>query len=402
MTATPDIILRRTPLRIGIDASWACGARTGTGNYTLDLVRSLAAYPSEHEFYLYFRECCVEGNPLYRIESPRIVRRVVPSSSTLYRVLVKLGHAAREDRLDVFLSPAYFLPLFARTRRVVTFFDLNIYTLPREWFRRGRALDFLALRLLMPLSLRVADRVIAISEATRQDLVRLFPRCEGKCAVIYPGFNLARLAGAGAAPPPGGKADGNPYFLYVGVMSPTKNLERLIRAFAAFKRNDRQGVSLVLAGRECGHYMAGVLQPLIRELELGDHVRWEGFVSDERLADLYARALAVTYPSLREGFGYPILEAMHKGVPVITSAASSCAEVAGTAALCVDPLSVPALRDALSRMVEDPALRNGLRTMGLARCREFTLDRMARRHLALLEDLVHGTRTQAPGGTQPI
>ena len=376
-----------TPLRIGIDAAWACGARTGTGNYTLDLVRSLLAQESAHEFHLYFRECCRAGNPLYGVESPRVTRRVVASSSTLFRSVFQLGRVAKEEELDVFLSPAYFLPMFTNTRRVVAFFDLNIYTLPREWLRRGRVLDFLAMRLLLPWSVKVADHIVAISESTRHDLNRLFPGAASKCTVIYPGLGPEWLSRDGVVP---AKTDPSPaggFFLYVGVMAPSKNVERLLRAFAFFKQRDRSGFALVLAGRECGRYMAGTLRPLIRALGLETSVHWNGFVSDDGLKALYGRATAVVYPSLREGFGYPILEAMAKGVPVITSSVSSCPEVAGDAALCVDPLSVEAIGEAMVRVAGDPRLRAELSSRGKTRCRLFSLDAMARQYLELMVHL---------------
>lgn len=374
-------------MRIGIDAAWACGNRTGTGNYTYDLVRSLLDSAAGHELVLYFRACCPRDNPLYALAEGRAQRRIIASRSTLWRILFKLGPAARRDCVDVLLSPAYFWPAFAcGIPRVVTFFDLNIFKLQAEWIRPGRIKDFISLRLLLPLAARHADHLVVISESTRRDLETLFPGTRGRNTRIYPGVSGERFQAADRAELPAGITPGA-YFLYVGVMSPTKNLARLIEAFGRFARTAPPTFQLVMAGRECGVYRRRVLIPAVRRLQLENRVRFVDFVPDAVLGRLYQDARAVVYPSLGEGFGYPLVEAMGAGTPVITSTATSCPEVAGPAGLCVDPFSVEALADAMTRLAQDDRLHAELRRAGSERVRLFSLNQMATQYWTLFEKL---------------
>jgi glycosyltransferase involved in cell wall biosynthesis len=262
---------------------------------------------------------------------------------------------------------------------------MNLYTLPGTRLRRGIWMDFLVMRALFPLWMRLADHIVTISHSTQSDLARLFPRAARKASVIYPPFDPSRLR-APADPPPR-RMGSRPYFLYVGVMAPSKNIERLVRAFRRFRGETSADTALVLAGRECGAHMAGTLQPLIRSLGLTRDVVWTGFVDDAERSVLYRDATAVAFPSMSEGFGYPIVEGMAAGVPVITSNVSSCAEVAGDAALLVDPYSEDAIAGALRRIVEDGPLRERLVAAGRRRCAAFAPQAVARQYLALAERL---------------
>jgi glycosyltransferase involved in cell wall biosynthesis len=375
-------------MRIGIDAAWACGKRTGTGNYTYDLVRGLLDTSAEHEFVLYFRDCCVKDNPLYAQAEGRAHRRILSSSSTLWRLLFKLGPAAQKDRVDLLLSPGYFLPAFAGSVwRIVTIFDLNIFKLEREWIRPKRIKDFLCLRLLLPLAVRHAEHLVVISESTRRDLEALFPSTHNRNTMIYPGVSGKRFGFTEAVSVTPSAPVQAPYFLYVGVMSPTKNLVRLIQAFGQFRSMTPSNLRLVMAGRECGVYRKEVLIPLVRQLNLESQVEFVDFVADNVLGRLYQGARAVVYPSLGEGFGYPLVESMLAGTPVITSTTTSCPEVVGSAGLCVDPLSVEALANAMKRIAMDDRLHADLRNAGYQRARLFSLETMVGHYLKLFNEL---------------
>jgi glycosyltransferase involved in cell wall biosynthesis len=246
------------------------------------------------------------------------------------------------------------------------------------------------------LSARVADYIVVDSESSDADLVAHFPSVRGRSSVVYNGCDFSRFDPVDGASTMDGTPVWQPYFLYVGVMSPTKNLARLIEAFARFKKRDERGFSLVLAGRECGNHMASTLLPLIRALGVESWVKWVGFVSDPELGRLYRNACALAMPSLGEGFGYPLVEAMGMGVPLLTSNVSSCPEVAGDAGICVDPLSVDAIAQALLRLATDEPERQRLIARGQARCRLFTVERMAAGYLALIERLASGRPRRGP------
>jgi glycosyltransferase involved in cell wall biosynthesis len=172
------------------------------------------------------------------------------------------------------------------------------------------------------------------------------------------------------------------YILFVGTLEPRKNVQTLLQAFAHMRAEPpRPDVSLVIAGGNGWgkeNYLASV-----DALKLRDHVRFTGFVADDHLPDLYRGALLFVYPSLYEGFGLPVLEAMACGTPVITSDRTSLPEVAGDAALLVDPTRPEALAAAMSSVLSDSALHQALRAKGLARARAFTWDAVAQQTLAL-------------------
>ncbi|MFQ3661823.1 MAG: glycosyltransferase family 1 protein, partial [Chloroflexaceae bacterium] len=170
-----------------------------------------------------------------------------------------------------------------------------------------------------------------------------------------------------------------PYFLYIGTIQPRKNLTRLIEAFAHAGPDD---ALLVIAGRR-----GWLSEPIVRrvaELGLTNRVRFPGYVPDADLPALLSGALAFVFPSLYEGFGMPVLEAMACGAPVLTSTTSALPEVAGDAALLVDPCDTDAIAAALRRLAADAPLRASLRARGLVRAADFTWERCARKTLDVL------------------
>jgi len=202
---------------------------------------------------------------------------------------------------------------------------------------------------------------------------------ESKIAVVYPGYDdsLARVDPAAVRARYGLPED---YFLHVGTLQPRKNLVRLMEAVALAPAP----VCLVLAGR--AGWLSGSIVAKAREL--GHRVRWLEYVPDEDLAGLYSGALALVFPSLFEGFGFPVLEAMACGTPVICSNTSSLPEVAGEAAVLADPGDVQAWLAAMLRVQAEPGLRAALAERGLAQVRQFSWRRAAQETLAVLEAAV--------------
>ncbi|HTW64346.1 MAG TPA: glycosyltransferase family 1 protein [Bryobacteraceae bacterium] len=202
-----------------------------------------------------------------------------------------------------------------------------------------------------------ADRLIAISENSRQDAVRLLGLDASRIEVIYPGVPEVYF-GAQARP------SDRPYVLYVGTIEPRKNVDTLLDAWESFRR--RSDFDLVIAGASG---WAGE-KTLARLAARPAGVRYLGYVPEDELPGLTAGATAFVYPSLYEGFGFPVAQAMAAGVPVITSNASCLPEVAGEGALLVDPRSASEIRNALEKLVDSPQLQRDLVAAGLARARE--------------------------------
>jgi alpha-1,3-rhamnosyl/mannosyltransferase len=213
-----------------------------------------------------------------------------------------------------------------------------------------------------------ADGIIAVSESSRRDAVRILGLVPEKIRVIYPGVPAAYFA---ARKP---EAPAKPWFLSVGTIEPRKNLETLLDAWVSLPGDWRAGFELRVAGME-GWNADGTVRRLRRLAAEDPSVRYLGYVKEEELVELTAGAVALVYPSLYEGFGIPVAQAMAAGCPVITSNLSSLPEVTGGAALLVDPRSAAEISGAMRRMAESPALREELVRIGRERASVFTWPR---------------------------
>jgi len=236
--------------------------------------------------------------------------------------------------------------------------------------------------------LTASDLVIAISRATRDDLVRIMGVDPDRIRVVYPGIDHALFNRTNASDPArAGEVRerygiSGRYLLYVGDSEWRKNLRRCLEALRGVDRR----VKLVLV---CGRALTDDrLQGWISEYGLGDRIILTGFVPDADLPSLYGGAEAFLFPSLYEGFGLPVAEAMACGCPVITSSVSSLPEVAGDAGLLVNPASVDDIREAMVRLVEDEALRRRMATDGVAQAARFTWERTAAETVGLLRGVL--------------
>ena len=302
------------------------------------------------------------------------------------------------DNPDVFWGPAHRLPLWlpSSTRAVVTVHDLCWLMAPQTMRRSTLVLD----RLLMPLALQRAQAVIAVSSATRDALTDHFPAIEHKLHLVHEGvcklpepstqvlYKLPVTAQWGVSAP---------YILFVGTLEPRKNLLRLLHAFARVVKRveslpvgNRSGeaLKLVLVGEQ--GWGRDKLCQTITELDLKSRVHVLGRVSDLQLATLYRHALFLAMPSLYEGFGLPLVEAMSLGTPVLTSATSSMPEVAGRAGLLVDPLDVDSIASGLFDMVDKPKLRAQLASHTRQQANLFSWERAAEQTLAVLLGRANG------------
>lgn len=378
-------------MRIGIDVSWAQGTPSGTATYVAGLVEALVRVGPQHEYVLFTRTPSPGGRRPRRpafpdLIAPNVRRVAVDAPLTNLRQQVTLPLALRRARLDLYHAPAYFLPLAWRGPSVVGMFDLNFLRLWENW-EPGRRLVYLSLLLQAPLAAHQARRVITLSHASARDLTRLLRVPPRKIAVIP----AAPPALFHQTPEPAVVAAARrrygSFFLSVGVLAPQKNLERVLRAFAQVN-NGKSEARLVLVGAPAGAYVAEVLRPLARELGIEGRVVFAGHADDEALRALYHAALALVYPSLGEGFGLPIVEAMACGCPVVTSNLSSMPEVAGDAALLVDPRDVSALLAAMERLCGEPALRAAMAARGRQRAALFTWDDAARHTLRCYDEAV--------------
>lgn len=373
---------------IGIDASRAVAARrTGTENYSLHLIRELLAQGQDSRFRLYFNQAPApglfpEGSELRIIPFPRLWTHL------------RLSLEMLSSPPDLLFVPSHVLPLAHPRRNVVTVHDLGYHYYPEAHTR----FQSHYLRWSTRYNARTATRVLADSEATREDLMRYYGIPREKIVVVYPGRDET-LVPVAESPTRANLCARygvrGPYLLYVGTLHPRKNLVRLVQAFASLLSSlsstaqvSLDSLQLVLAGQKGWLYEEIFAQ--VRELGLAERVILTGYVPDSDLGSLLSGALAFVFPSLYEGFGLPVLEAMACGTPVVCSDVSSLPEVAGDAALYVDPLDVGAMAQALYQIAVDAGLRRTLVGRGFQQVHRFSWRRCAQETLQVLEDAFHG------------
>jgi glycosyltransferase involved in cell wall biosynthesis len=287
-----------------------------------------------------------------------------------------LPRLAKQAGVDLLHSLASTAPLHGRFRRVVTVHDLIYARFPDA----HAGIRDLGMRVLVPQAARRSDRVIADSQSTRQDLIEMLGIDAGCIDVVPLGFGSVDQG----APLPGTEVRARfnlgerRVVLSLSAKRPHKNLMALLGALARMPAEDRP--VLVLAGYPTAH--EAELQARARSLAVQRDVRFPGWVAPDELEGLWAQAEAFVFPSLYEGFGLPILEAMARGVPVACSNSSSLPEVAGEAALMFDPTSEAQIAASLQRLLGDGALRDRLRELGLAQAQSFTWRRTAQLTLA--------------------
>ena len=368
---------------IGIDASRATtGQRTGTEAYAFYLIRTLIPLAAErgHRMRLYFNQ--PPPSDLFADEGAAGVEHVIIPQLRLWTHL-RLGRELRARPPDVFFTPAHVIPIGYRGPSVATIHDLGYEYFPEAHPRR----QLTYLRWSTRHNARVARRVIADSNATRDDLAKFYATDLAKIDIVYPGANAgARQAAADAQIDAVLASYGlrRPYFLYLGTLQPRKNLVRLVEAFASSQLHE-EGYALVLAGK-----LGWLAEPLLAAVSglpsaVRPHVHLPGYIGEMEKNLILSGATALVFPSLYEGFGFPVLEAQACGTPVICANTSSLPEVAGEGALLIDPLDVQALEEAMRQIAGDVALRAKLVEFGYANLGRFAWSKSAERVLSVLE-----------------
>src|SRR5215471_6270445 len=364
-------------MRIALDGSALRPNRTGVGYYTDHLLRHLAeALTSDDELVVVSNRPIDTTGPL-----PDRVRAL--HDSRLPRMVWMQTRAAtmlKEIGADVAHFTNGMMPLLSRTPSVVTIHDMSLRLLPRYHPPRRVFLN----RPLMDLAARRARAIITVSESAKRDIVSLYQLDPSRVHVIYeaaapqfrPVTDPAQLEAVrrryGLAPR---------VILYVGTIEPRKNLSALIQAFVKRRQTGDLEHQLVCVG-PYGWLSRGI-DELVSGAKLADAIRFTGYVPFDDLPALYSAAETFVYPSMYEGFGLPVVEAMACGTPVVTGRAAAVAEVGGLAVEHVDPVDAASLGDALCRLASQPDRRRVLASAGLARAEAFSWSRAAGESLAV-------------------
>jgi len=388
-------------MKIGIDARWIFKVISGVGKYTASLIEYLARIDGNNEYILFFDRPALRDRLILKAglkDKPNFRTKIVSYSLFSSANQFFMPRILNSERVDVFHSTNFMIPLFGfKGKMVVTVHDLIPLLFP-HYTPKARKTRFFALyRLIMKLVARRADRIIAVSENSKNDLKRALNLFDEKVAVVYNGIDLKYSTGETSLPAvqerdkslsreirkrylisPDAKL-----IFWVGRPEPYKNLGALVRAFSRVS----EGVNccLVIAGEEDERYPETT--GLVKELGLEKRVVFTGYLEEEALIDLYRTASLFVLPSLYEGFGLPVLEAFACGVPVITSNRASLPEVAGDAAILIDPEDIDALTRGMTDVLGSEHLRNEFIGKGLRRAKQFSWEKTARETLRVYEEV---------------
>jgi alpha-1,3-rhamnosyl/mannosyltransferase len=370
---------------VGIDARKLTDY--GIGAYVRNLLEAIARNPQSerYRFRVYVR-------PADRASVPPLPERfeIVEEDSPGYSISELTTFAWRlwRDRLDLFHATHYVIPPLARARAVVTIHDI-IHVLYPQFLPHRAALIYA--RVMIRRALRRANRIITVSNNSKRDLVDYFGISPARIEVIYNGVAARFRADL---PPEESRRVAEkyglprPYLLFLGGEKPHKNVRNVLRAFAEARRDRELPHGLVLAGPMPKNRSR--VEALIEALDLGDRVVRPGVVPEEDLPGLFAGADAFLYPTLYEGFGLPVAEAMACGVPVLTSSTSALQEIAGGYAYLVDPMDVDAIARGIVDLATDPKRRQEFAELGRRRAADFSWERAAAQTLKVYAEALGG------------
>ncbi len=347
------------------------GKPAGLGRYIFDLTKALIENDSKNEYIVYLKK---KPSDLPQFSGFNWKVEILGFGRWWRDIGLFLA-----PRADIYIFNTPVMPLFFRPKKsiVIALDFAYLYFKPKGV--KEEINNFLLYK-MNRFSLRRADKVVSISEATKKDVIKLFNISEEKIKVIYPGFsNICTLSSERVDVPLN-------FFLYVGVIKERKNLLNIVKGFYEFKIESKSDFKLVIAGKGRGAYY-GEVQNFVKEHDLGDEVIFLGFVKDSQLSYLYKNARALVFPSLVEGFGMPVLEAMDCGLSVITSNSSSLSEVAGGAALLVDPKKPKEISRVMEKLAFDDNLMSDLVEMGDTRVLNFSWKKCASQFIALIDNI---------------
>lgn len=357
--------------------------RLGSGRVAFELLKYLEKIDKKNAYTVLLPSAPMEDLPK---ERNGWKYKVLKPAKLWTRIALPLKLFTTNSKPDVFFSPTHYIPRFSPVRRVMMIFDLAFLHFPQMFKLR----DLQQLKRWTETSVEAADHIVTISNSSKKDLQKFYKLPSNKITVSYPGFDEDVFA------PVTNKKDeissvlskyniDSPYIIFIGTIQPRKNLLRLIEAF---KKID--GLKLVIVGKTRGEGRQGWMyeEVLKKPSEFGieDKVIFAGFAPTGDLPYLLSGSIAYVLPSLYEGFGIPVVEAMACGVPVIVSNTSSLPEVVGDAGLMVDPHSIDQIEQAIRTIVTDKKLRLKLSKKGLEQARKFSWKKMARDVIKVLEE----------------
>lgn len=374
--------------RFGFDRKTGLPNRVGSGEIAFETLRELYFLDKKNDYRIYLPTEKTSDLPQERSgwnyirAEGRTLWTMIPLSKKLF---------ADRGRIDVFYSSTHYLPLYIGCPSVVTILDLSYVHFP-DLFKRK---DLYQLKLWGRYSVNKAAKIITISESSKNDIIRHYKVPEEKIKVVYPGIkSKSQMSNVKTASQPRLNRGQNlnllkdkynvqgDYILFVGTLQPRKNVSRLIEALSKIKDKN---INVIVIGKK--GWMFEEIFKAPQKFGVGDRVKFLDSVPDEDLPSFYANAACFVLPSLYEGFGLPVLEAMQYGCPVITSNVSSLPEAGGDAAIYVDPQSAADISEKIERVLGSESLRNEMREKGFLQAKKFSWEKTAKETLKVLEAL---------------
>ena len=377
-------------MRVALSALQQRNFLTGTGRYVADLFRVLVARQRDSEFLLYAKE---DQRDLFPFEGANGRLRILEScpSSPIKRAaweFMNFSRVLRGDQVDLYHGPANFLPPRKICPYVLTLHDMVYFHNPgRTFYARAKYWQW-----YIRSTWRMADLILTVSEFSKQQIMKYIPAPASRIRVVYNGVDERFFAEPSQELRNRVRAEmklPRPYILYVGRLDPDKNVDRIVFAYKKLIDGGMKDHDLVIAGAK--EFQWSGAYKFVVENSLQDRVHFTGYIPSELLVPLYREASAFCFPSLNEGFGFPVIEAMAAGIPVVTSNISSLPEVIGDAGVKVDPFSVDEIAAGLGRILE-PSTAREFSEAGRARAREFTWERAAAQTFQAYEDVLKAAR----------
>jgi len=375
--------------RIGINIRYLQRQITGIERYVAEISNIVPSRDKDSEYYFFVMKYL----PLPKVKNVpngAMILTKFPTKQRWLRVLWELLYLPvelKENKINIFHGPAFFVPSWKPRgcKYVITVHDLAFIKYPNAFTRTTRVYYWLFFKR----SLRLCDKIIAVSFATKDDLVKEYNVPDEKIVVIHSGITdkykwevtkekSILIAKKYKLP--------KKYFIFVGSLSPRKNLLKILEALTLYsKESEKRETKLVVIGKKAWLYDA--IFKYVKELNLQDKVLFLGYVNEDDMPSLYKNAEALLFPSLYEGFGFPVLEAMACGTPVITSNVSSLPEVAGDAAILVNPKNVEEIKEAMIKITTDNKLREWLIKKGKRQVKKFTWEEAAEKTIQVYHEL---------------
>ncbi len=349
--------------------------RLGSSQVAFELLKNLEDIDKTNEYTV-----VLPNPPIVDLPKERMgwKYRILKPKRLWTQIALPLALYSTKEKPDIFFSPTHYIPRFSPVKRIVTIFDLSFLHFP-EMFNKK---DLWQLTNWTKFSIKNADHIITISNFSKQDIIDQYKIDRTKITVAYPGYDKEKYREQGT----GNRVQeiktkyktGDNYIIYIGTLQPRKNLIRLIEA--VFRIDN---LTLVVVGKK--GWMYDEILETANRLKIADRVKFLGFIPSDDLPELIAGAKSFVMPSLWEGFGIPVLEAMACGTPVIVSNVSSLPEVVGKAGILIDPYSINQLEQAIRTIITDKKMHLKFAKAVVLQSKKFSWDKMAKTTLKVFE-----------------